>query len=144
MVGLTKPPRDSRTFRLFAQLFSRELAVSLYQGLLERAPDSAGRDAYAEKLRKASDLTNVLSEIIRSDEFREKSIAALAPELVRAAFQGVLSQHSKGRTNALTGSSLGIFLLALDTTCRIPLRTGRESTGKQMNQAAASLVRIME
>jgi hypothetical protein len=56
----------------------------------------------------------------------------------------VLSQHSKGRTSALTGSPLGIFVLALDTTCRIPLPAGRESTGKQMNQAAASLVRIME
>jgi hypothetical protein len=39
---------------------------------------------------------------------------------------------------------LGVFVLTLDTTCWIPLPAGRESTGKQMNEAAASLVRIME
>ena len=85
------------TFRLFARLCAADILDSVYLGILERAPDSAGRDAYAEKLRKASDLTNVLSEIIRSDEFREKSIAALAPELVRAAFQGVLGRVPEPR-----------------------------------------------
>jgi hypothetical protein len=38
---------------------------------------------------------------------------------------------------------LGVFVLALDTTFLIPLPVVRESTGKQMNQAAAPLVRIM-
>jgi hypothetical protein len=38
---------------------------------------------------------------------------------------------------------LGVFVLALDTTCLIPLPAGRESTGKQM-KAAASLVRMVE
>ncbi len=94
------------TFRLFARLCAADILDSVYLGILERAPDSAGRDAYAEKLRKASDLTNVLSEIIRSDEFREKSIAALAPELVRAAFQGVLGRVPEPRALTFYAQSL--------------------------------------
>ncbi len=96
----------SLTFRLFARLCAADILDSVYLGILERAPDSAGRDAYAEKLRKASDLTNVLSEIIRSDEFREKSIAALAPELVRAAFQGVLGRVPEPRALTFYAQSL--------------------------------------
>ena len=45
---------------------------------------------------------------------------------------------SKGGTSALTGySSVSEFSFALDTTYWIPLPAGRESTGKQMNEAAA-------
>jgi len=94
------------TFRLFVRLCAADILDSVYLGILARAPDSAGRDAYAEKLREASDLTNVLSEIIRSDEFREKSIAALAPELVRAAFQGVLERVPEPRALTFYAQSL--------------------------------------
>src|SRR5437588_788680 len=96
----------SMTFRLFVRLCAADILDSVYLGILARAPDSAGRDAYAEKLREASDLTNVLSEIIRSDEFREKSIAALAPELVRAAFQGVLERVPEPRALTFYAQSL--------------------------------------
>src|SRR5256884_663868 len=96
----------SLTFRLFVRLCAADILDSVYLGILARAPDSAGRDAYAEKLREASDLTNVLSEIIRSDEFREKSIAALAPELVRAAFQGVLERVPEPRALTFYAQSL--------------------------------------
>jgi hypothetical protein len=45
---------------------------------------------------------------------------------------------SKGGTSALTGySSVSEFSFALDTTYWIPLPAGRESTGKQVNEAAA-------
>jgi len=94
------------TFRLFVRLCAADILDSVYLGILARAPDSAGRDAYAEKLRQASDLPNVLSEIIRSDEFREKSIAALAPELVRAAFQGVLERVPEPRALTFYAQSL--------------------------------------
>jgi len=96
----------SLAFRLFVRLCAADILDSVYLGILARAPDSAGRDAYAEKLREASDLTNVLSEIIRSDEFREKSIAALAPELVRAAFQGVLERVPEPRALTFYAQSL--------------------------------------
>src|SRR5438874_5681298 len=96
----------SLTFRLFVRLYAADILDSVYLGILARAPDSAGRDAYAEKLREASDLPNVLSEIIRSDEFREKSIAALAPELVRAAFQGVLGRVPEPRALTFYAQSL--------------------------------------
>ena len=92
MVGLTKTPRDSRTFRLFTKLFSRELAVSLYQGLLERAPDSEGLAAYSTSIRNARRLADILADFTDSEEFTRRIFRKSAPELVRAMFRGILDR----------------------------------------------------
>jgi hypothetical protein len=57
----------------------------------------------------------------------------------------VFSSISKGNEGAHSIlRCLGVFVLALATTFLIPLPVFRESTGKQMNQAAAWLVMIMQ
>ncbi len=88
----TEPPRDSRTFHLFAQLFSRDLAVSLYQGLLERAPDSEGLAAYSRSIRNARRLADILADFTDSEEFTRRIFRKSAPELVRAMFRGILAR----------------------------------------------------
>ena len=69
------------------------LVRALYQGLLGREPKPETLDGYAARLAETHDLTPLLTEIARSDEFRQKTFTALAPDLVRAAYRGLLGRE---------------------------------------------------
>src|SRR5438270_261501 len=83
-----------------------ELVQATYQGLLERAPEPKALTSYSQSLAARRNLGALLSEIIHSQEFHEKALAALAPELVRAAFQGVLGREPEPKALASYAESL--------------------------------------
>src|SRR2546430_699213 len=116
-----------------------QLVRAAYQGLLEREPDPEALASYAESLAAKSNLEGLLTELVHSNEFRGKSLAALAPELVRAAFQGVLGREPEPKALAsyaeslAAKSNLGELLTELVHS--------EEFRGKSLTAQAAELVR---
>src|SRR2546430_2328823 len=83
-----------------------ELVRAAFQGVLEREPEPKALASYAESLAAKSNLGGLLAELVHSEEFRGKSLTALAPELVRAAFQGVLDREPEPKALASYAESL--------------------------------------
>src|SRR5205085_1919760 len=116
-----------------------ELVQATYQGLLERAPEPKALASYAESLAARSNLGALLTEMVHSEEFRGKSLAALAAELVRAAFQGVLGREPEPKALAsyaeslAAKSNLGELLTEMVHS--------EEFRGKSLTALAAELVR---
>jgi len=58
-----------------------KLLYSVYQGLLDRAPDDDGRKAYSQVLNKWEDLSIVISSIASGREHLEKVMKLKAPDI---------------------------------------------------------------
>src|SRR5208337_3748581 len=69
-------------------------------GLLGREPDPAGLEAYGAELARTSNLGELLTDIAHSDEFWEKIVAVRSPELVDAAFRGLLGREPDTEASA--------------------------------------------
>jgi len=82
-------------FDLCLRMFAAEAINAVYQGVLRRTPDTQGASAYASQLGRALDLETLLKDVLRSDEFRQKMFAAIAPQLVREAFRGLLEREAE-------------------------------------------------
>jgi hypothetical protein len=79
---------------------SPELVDAAFRGLLERAPDTEASVSYAEVLTDKKDISVVLEDIVRSDEFWGKMLASRSPELVDAAFRGLLGREPDTEASA--------------------------------------------
>ncbi len=79
--------------KLLIGLHSADLVDAAYQGLLGREPDPEGFAAYKEELAGCRDLAGIIRDIAHSDEFRQKSIAERAPDLVRAIYLALLGRE---------------------------------------------------
>ncbi len=66
------------------------LVQALYRGILGREADAEGIATYTRKLVEGADLEGLSADLIKSDEFRLKSIETLSPDLVNAAYKGIL------------------------------------------------------
>src|SRR2546430_2396742 len=77
-----------------------QLVRATYQGLLEREPEPEALASYAQSLAAKKDVSALISEILRSEEFREKSLAALAPQLVQATYRGLLGREPEAQALA--------------------------------------------
>jgi tRNA A-37 threonylcarbamoyl transferase component Bud32 len=80
-------------WRLFLRLHAADLVKTAYRGLLGREPDPEGLAAHSATLAATQELAAFLADVIRSDEFLQKSFTALAPDLVRAAYRGLLGRE---------------------------------------------------
>ena len=80
-------------WRLFLWLHVADLLRDSYLGLLGREPDPAGLDAYGAELARTHNFGELLTDIAHSDEFWEKIVAVRSPELVYAAFRGLLGRE---------------------------------------------------
>ncbi len=69
------------------------LVRAAYLALLGREPDQEGMASYVEQISGIKDFTAILSDIIRSEEFWNRLISARAPDLVKAAFIGLLRRE---------------------------------------------------
>src|SRR5438105_136709 len=85
-----------RRFLRFVRIFSRELADSLYRGLLARPSDAAGLAAYSKNIQQATRLADVVGDMARSDEFRKRMFSEQADMLVRGVFRGALGREPDG------------------------------------------------
>ena len=90
----------SRTFRLFVRFYANELVDAIYDGALARVAGSPTRKEYAGVLKKTRELSNVLHDVLNSEEFRQKSLATLAPDLVGSLFQGLLERDPEPEARA--------------------------------------------
>ncbi|WP_217126213.1 hypothetical protein, partial [Hydrogenophilus sp. SS56] len=79
--------------RTMLRLTAEQIIGMTYRGILSREPDPDGLAAYAKLLRRAGDLTPLLSELARSEERWRQSFAERAPELVRALYRGLLGRE---------------------------------------------------
>ncbi|MGA2228114.1 MAG: DUF4214 domain-containing protein, partial [Syntrophobacteraceae bacterium] len=77
-----------------------ELVYTVFRGLLGRDPDTETAAGYTEVLTETKDITIVLADIIRSDEFWKKMQARRSPELVDAAFRGLLGREPDTEASA--------------------------------------------
>jgi hypothetical protein len=73
----------------FAILAPR-LVQALYRGILGREADAEGLATYTRKLTENGNLEEVLADLLGSAEFRLRSMEALSPDLVNAAFKAIL------------------------------------------------------
>ena len=87
-------------WRLFLWLHVADLLRDSYLGLLGREPDPAGLEAYGAELARTSNLGELLTDIAHSDEFWEKIVAVRSPELVDAAFRGLLGREPDTEASA--------------------------------------------
>ena len=94
----------SRTFRLFVGIYAQELVDAIYRGALARPADPATRQRCAALLSKSPALSEVLRAALDSSEFRHRSLADLAPELVDALFRSLLERDPE--PNARTAYSV--------------------------------------
>lgn len=81
-------------WRLFLRLYAANFVNAGYRGVLGREPDPEGLAAYTEALARSGDLAGFLVDLARSDEFKQKTFAVLAPDLVRAAYRGLLGRDA--------------------------------------------------
>ena len=100
--------QDTRlTWEETVQRHADRLVGAAYRGLLKRDPDEAGLAAYKTQLAGEDGLTGVIARLADSDErralvgsgqsgqselTRRGSVAALASDLVRSAFRGLLDR----------------------------------------------------
>ena len=85
-----------------------DMVGEVYRGLLNRDPDPEGLTTYVPQFARDGDLASLIATVggseehkatlgfaapIRPDDFRRKVLLALAPELVRSAFRGLLSRE---------------------------------------------------
>ncbi len=50
-----------------------EIIEALYRGLLDREPDQGGRENYRNRIREGTNLTELISEFVQSEEFRKRN-----------------------------------------------------------------------
>ena len=72
---------------------SAELVDAAFRGLLGREPDAEASAGYAEVLTEKKDISAVLADIVRSDEFWEKMQARRSTELVSEIYKGLLGRE---------------------------------------------------
>lgn len=94
------------TWRFFLWLHAGDLVQAAYKGVLGRESDPSGFAAYREYLNRSRDLAALLSDIARSDEFWDKTIAWRAPDFVQAAFQGLLGRKPDPEAHAAYDAEL--------------------------------------
>jgi Domain of unknown function (DUF4214)/Glycosyltransferase family 9 (heptosyltransferase) len=96
--------------------FSAERTVSaVYVALLGRAPDEAGREAYAEQLSRTGDLTGLLTSILDSDEFLHRysslnsdllwrqSLSQRAEQFVAEIYRSLLAREPDEAASGFVG-----------------------------------------
>jgi len=81
-------------WRSFSRFFAQERLRDLYAGLLAREPDPDGEAVYVAALKRRGSTTPVITSLVHSDEFQRKSVAFLAPGLVRALYRGILGREA--------------------------------------------------
>ena len=84
----------SRVFRVLTQFCAQDLVETLYRGLLARAPEPGELAARGAQLQLTGALADLVTELVRSEEFRKAQLATVAPEWV----------HSGGAQQAAHGS----------------------------------------
>lgn len=82
---------------------SSDLAHILFQGLLGRKIDDEALINYAPKLINANAMTEIIAEIVNSQERWDQSFSNHAPEIVQQVFQGLL--HREADAEALDNYS---------------------------------------
>ena len=81
-------------WRLSRQFFAEELLRELYLGILGRDPDPEGIAAYIERPKGMGKPAAVIADLLRSEEFQQKSFALLAPDMARAFYRQVLGREA--------------------------------------------------
>ena len=56
--------------------------------------DAEGLEAFTRHLSDGGDLEAVSASLVDSDEFRQKCIASVAPDVVNAAYKGILQRDA--------------------------------------------------
>jgi hypothetical protein len=125
-------------FSLFLKLFARRLVRSAYRGILGRAPDAAGLNAYAKELSSRRDLAWVLADLADSDEARRRAGLGAPEDLVRTAFAAILRRSPQPEELAAHVARLK-ETLSVDSLL-LELSAGRAHTGKFAVSEAEELV----
>ena len=84
----------AQSWAWMTQLFSRELLRDLYTGIFGREVDASGIAAYIDKAGGLGDRRAVIQSLLHSTEFQGKAFELLAPEIVRACYQGILGRDA--------------------------------------------------
>jgi len=99
--------------------FARQIVEDVYQGILSRSPDFAGREGYMKALQRNPDLQRICSELTLSDEAWRRQIIRHQSEIVEAVFANLLgrrpdeesAEHYRNFFEA--GGSLSSFLATI-------------------------------
>jgi SAM-dependent methyltransferase len=98
----------NRLYRAFLKLFSDHLVAAAYAGVLRRAPDDAGRAAYAAQLSGTGNLEGVFHGLSRSDELLRQLVGERSDELVAGVFRGVLRRDPEPEAREAYRQSSGL------------------------------------
>ncbi len=77
--------------KIFAER-SGEIVRAAFIGLLSRDPDQDSLAPYSDSLANSGDLASIIKDIAGSEECHHRFFAALAPELTRGMFAGLLGR----------------------------------------------------
>jgi SAM-dependent methyltransferase len=80
--------------RLMIKRASTLLARQAYHGVLDRAPDAGGMATSRALIEKEGSVEALVGSLVRSPEFKKKSFTAMAPEIVKAAYKGILLREA--------------------------------------------------
>ena len=80
--------------RLMIKRASTLLARQAYHGVLDRAPDSGGMATSRALIEKDGSIEELVGSLVRSPEFKKKTFAAMAPEIVKEAYTGILLREA--------------------------------------------------
>jgi SAM-dependent methyltransferase len=73
--------------------FLNILVREIYRGLFGREPTPEELYTSTAVVLKTGSLTQLVEDLLNSDEFRQKCVVAVAPEVVRAAYKGILGRE---------------------------------------------------
>ncbi len=69
-----------------------DLVKAAFRGLLRREPEPDALAVHVEGLAATRDISAIFQDVFSSQEFREKVMITIAPDLVRAAYRGLLGR----------------------------------------------------
>lgn len=82
-----------KSARLFVTFAARYLARELYRGILGREPEAGELASCATAIKSTGSIAPQVKSQLTSSEFRNNSFDLEAPELVRAAYEGLLRRQ---------------------------------------------------
>jgi hypothetical protein len=83
---------SAQIFALLVKLFARQAVLSSYQGILQRDPEPEGLNSYVKSVRKSLELSDLLADLVNSQEHWKKLLLSHSNELSTAVFHTFLQR----------------------------------------------------
>lgn len=111
----------AQLWKLAQNLYTERLVNAAYRGVLGRAPDVAGAEAYGRALRTHEELPGIIASLVDSEEFAQRHLSLRAPGMVRSMADRLLGAAFEGasaRDQAIAQAEQGDLQSALTLLVR--------------------------